>query len=93
MLRAKTKFRPEKLMDTLRIEPRASRMLSRCDTTTPCAPLWGSFGRFLGSPGPGRREHAGDPAPLRPGSAEEAPPRFPDVRGGEASELVDRMWL
>ena len=24
-------------MDTLRIEPRASRMLSGCDTTTPCA--------------------------------------------------------
>ena len=24
-------------MDTLGIEPRASRMLSRCDTTTPCA--------------------------------------------------------
>ena len=27
-------------MDTLGIEPRASRMLSGCDTTTPCAP-WG----------------------------------------------------
>ena len=26
-------------MDTLGIEPRASRMLSGCDTTTPCAPL------------------------------------------------------
>ena len=25
-------------MDTLGIEPRASRMLSGCDTTTPCAP-------------------------------------------------------
>ena len=25
------------LMDTLGIEPRASRMLSGCDTTTPCA--------------------------------------------------------
>ena len=28
-----------KQMDTLGIEPRASRMLSGCDTTTPCAPL------------------------------------------------------
>ena len=27
-------------MDTLGIEPRASRMLSGCDTTTPCAPCW-----------------------------------------------------
>ena len=26
-------------MDTLGIEPRASRMLSGCDTTTPCAQL------------------------------------------------------
>jgi hypothetical protein len=26
-------------MDTLGIEPRASRMLSGCDTTTPCAPV------------------------------------------------------
>ena len=26
-------------MDTLGIEPRASRMLSGCDTTTPCAPM------------------------------------------------------
>ena len=25
-------------VDTLGIEPRASRMLSECDTTTPCAP-------------------------------------------------------
>ena len=43
-------------MDTLGIEPRASRMLSGCDTTTPCAPcsqgttcnnsppLWHRFG-------------------------------------------------
>ena len=29
----------DKQMDTLGIEPRASRMLSGCDTTTPCAPL------------------------------------------------------
>ena len=28
-----------KKMDTLGIEPRASRMLSGCDTTTPCAQL------------------------------------------------------
>ena len=28
-------------MDTLGIEPRASRMLSGCDTTTPCALGWG----------------------------------------------------
>ena len=27
----------KKQMDTLGIEPRASRMLSGCDTTTPCA--------------------------------------------------------
>ena len=26
-------------MDTLGIEPRASRMLSECDTTTPCAQM------------------------------------------------------
>ena len=52
MLRAKTKFRPEKLMDTLGIEPRPSRMLSGCDTTTPCALLSARFGRFLGFAGP-----------------------------------------
>ena len=32
-------------MDTLGIEPRASRMLSGCDTTTPCAQL--SLDRIL----------------------------------------------
>ena len=31
--------RPIDKMDTLGIEPRASRMLSGCDTTTPCARL------------------------------------------------------
>ena len=30
-------------MDTLGIEPRASRMLSGCDTTTPCAQMSGAF--------------------------------------------------
>ena len=30
---------PKSNMDTLGIEPRASRMLSGCDTTTPCAQL------------------------------------------------------
>ena len=28
---------PKQNLDTLGIEPRASRMLSGCDTTTPCA--------------------------------------------------------
>ena len=40
MLRAKTRFFWQNAMDTLGIEPRASRMLSGCDATTPCAPLW-----------------------------------------------------
>ena len=31
------RWRPGKQMDTLGIEPRASPMLSGCDTTTPCA--------------------------------------------------------
>jgi hypothetical protein len=34
-------------MDTLGIEPRASRMLSGCDTTTPCAPMLLREGRLL----------------------------------------------
>ena len=39
-------------MDTLGIEPRASRMLSGCDTTTPRARLRASFGCFLARAGP-----------------------------------------
>ena len=35
-------------MDTLGIEPRASRMLSGCDTTTPCAQLIGLSNASLG---------------------------------------------
>ena len=37
---------PSMQMDTLGIEPRASRMLSGCDTTTPCA-LSGIFMQFV----------------------------------------------
>ncbi len=37
LARATRKQNGNVLMDTLGIEPRASRMLSGCDTTTPCA--------------------------------------------------------
>ena len=37
----------ERTMDTLGIEPRASRMLSGCDTTTPCAQLTGASQEML----------------------------------------------
>ena len=40
MARTMSRMRATKSnMDTLGIEPRASRMLSGCDTTTPCAQL------------------------------------------------------
>ena len=51
MLRAKTHFVP-KDMETLGIEPGASRMLSGCDTTAPCVLLLLSFGSFRGGTGP-----------------------------------------
>ena len=42
----KTKRDGAKKMDTLGIEPRASRMLSGCDTTTPCALLGHGYQAF-----------------------------------------------
>ena len=39
LILASPQRRPMKQVDTLGIEPRASRMLSGCDTTTPCAQL------------------------------------------------------
>ena len=54
-------------MDTLGIEPRASRMLSGCDTTTPCALGWGRRkagarkhtrdGQIRDAPTPFQQEH------------------------------------
>ena len=39
LILASPQRRPMKQVDTLGIEPKASRMLSGCDTTTPCAQL------------------------------------------------------
>ena len=94
MLRAKTKFRPQNLMDTLGVEPRASRMLSGCDTARLCAPWRQRFGCFSGSIGLGRRELAGDP-PFRlrscRGGASPLPAR--PRRRADAGQLSTRAGL
>ena len=76
LLRAKTCFR-HNIMDTLGIEPRASRMLSGCDTITPCTLLPAGFGCFRGGAGPRGRARRG-PVARRPWAsalASAPPPR------------------
>ena len=46
-------------MDTLGIEPRASRVMSGCDTTTPCALMRAGFGCFRGRARPRGRARRG----------------------------------
>ena len=70
-----------KQMDTLGIEPRASRMLSGCDTTTPCAPLLlevvAAFKRIWGCEGT-QAVTSGSPTKMRQGcrSSELCTPRL-----------------